>query len=118
MVRIPPRTSMLARSVAPVKSSAMQPSRTGGEVILAFRKWRSRGNGSVVLDKGMNDAVEIGVMDKSQRAGVVSRKVTRPGIDDALNSRITFDTHALRNLVTRDTTQRRQHLFDGHRETG
>ena len=26
MVRMPPRTSMLARSVAPVKSSAMQPS--------------------------------------------------------------------------------------------
>ncbi len=28
MVRMPPRTSMLARSVAPVKSSAMQPSST------------------------------------------------------------------------------------------
>jgi hypothetical protein len=26
-VRMPPRTSMLARSVAPVKSSAMQPSK-------------------------------------------------------------------------------------------
>src|SRR5581483_9251631 len=34
MVRMPPRTSMLARSVAPVKSSAMQPSSMGASSTL------------------------------------------------------------------------------------
>src|SRR3989344_1393288 len=111
-VRMPPRTSMLARSVAPVKSSAMQPSRGRAG---AFNMSGSS-SGQIISHVLLDHSAEIFICGEAQVPGIGGTKGPRPRTDDALDRRIALQADPRGHFRTSALAQGIYHLFDGNRQ--
>src|SRR6185437_7571065 len=119
-VRMPWRTSVLARSVAPVKSSAIAPS---SSVMSSPRRWRAslqhrRPAAELLVDMDPDDLVEGILGAEAQALGAPRIEGARPAFDDLDDGGIGLAPYEPHRLLAGDPAQRLDLLGYRDRKSG